>query len=426
MSFPAVALEDPLRSRASDAAHIISCALRDSITSQAPSREVGWADSSLACGYPSLLILFDEMAYAFPAEDWPLQARKQLSLLARATRVGPISHSGLYGGAAGVASALRRLSERETGLRSVVAELDCEIVRSVHEQPTLIGVDPQEDFYYDIISGRAGVLSYLLTTTSRSKETVKAIEFLISELIWMSTLVEGLPKRALIVARGTARQNSLARAMPDGYYDLGMAHGLPGVLAALSMAISHGYGGTAARTAAYAASEWLIEQIVRDRWGPCWPLALPRAGAPGSPGQARAGWCYGTAGISRSLWLAAEALQSGGMRQLAIASMQAGLRRLAKDGPLDSVTLCHGTSGVLAACYAFSLDGVRIEGLKELMEQTLRGFSTKYQFGVRDTTSTGEDLDDPGLLTGAAGVALILLAVSTGMRADWLHLMAMR
>lgn len=428
MTSPSVPLTASLRSRASGAAHTIARRLHGAIASSqdVQSRDVGWADPSLACGYPSLLVLFDELAHIFPSEAWSTDVQTHLSLLARATRMSPVKHSGLYGGAAGVAWTLRRLAVCEPRLTSVVGNLDTEIIRTIHEQPQLSELGRQEDFHYDIISGRAGVLCYLLTITSRTAETQNSIDVLISDLIWLSDLSDDFPTRALIVSRGTARDNPLACAMPDGYFDMGLAHGLPGILAALALASVRGYGGTRAKHAVAAISAWIADRAVQDEWGPYWPLALPLGGKLDSVQHGRAGWCYGTAGISRALWLAGASLDNDELCHTAIVSFEAALRRLANTQTLDSPTLCHGTAGMIATAYAFLLDGVRIDGIEALVEKVLDACSPSHRFGIQDATAGGTTTDDPGFLTGAAGVALTLFAVSEGMRSDWLRPLAIR
>jgi lantibiotic biosynthesis protein len=45
--------------------------------------------------------------------------------------------------------------------------------------------------------------------------------------------------------------------------------------------------------------------------------------------------------------------------------------------------------------------------------------SPDYRLGVRDETVPGTFVDNPGLLTGAAGVALVLLATATPVLPEW-------
>src|SRR5262249_36568549 len=98
---------------------------------------------------------------------------------------------------------------------------------------------------------------------------------------------------------GPARQSPDTRAeFPHGGYNLGLAHGVPGVVALLGRVCAVGIAVGTARPLLEAAVRWLLTQRGTQgfsHWvGP---------GAAASPG--RLAWCYGDPGVAAALLYAA-------------------------------------------------------------------------------------------------------------------------
>src|SRR5262249_41491357 len=85
---------------------------------------------------------------------------------------------------------------------------------------------------------------------------------------------------------------------PRGYYNLGVAHGVPGVIALLGQACVAAVARPEARSLLDGAVTWLLTQQGPDGF-PHW--VEPQVAA----GPARLAWCYGDPGIAVALLSAA-------------------------------------------------------------------------------------------------------------------------
>ena len=84
--------------------------------------------------------------------------------------------------------------------------------------------------------------------------------------------------------------------------------------------------------------------------------------------------------------------------------------------------LCHGIAGLLEITLRFAHDTGDPEFAAvaaELTGQLLAMHEPDRPFGYRARDDKGAKVDQPGLLDGAAGVALTLLAAATGVEPGW-------
>jgi len=89
---------------------------------------------------------------------------------------------------------------------------------------------------------------------------------------------------------------------------------------------------------------------------------------------------------------------------------------------IDSPTVCHGVAGLLAITLRFAADTGRAEferAATDLVRQLVAAFEPESTFGYRNLEPSGGRVDHPGLLDGAAGVALALLAATTAVEPRW-------
>jgi hypothetical protein len=102
------------------------------------------------------------------------------------------------------------------------------------------------------------------------------------------------------------------------------------------------------------------------------------------------------------------ALALAGWPEEGAAALRAGLRRQEQAAPLDEPILCHGTAGLAHVGLRMAADGGDAE---------IAAASRLLCLELIDRT---DEVDaDPGLLTGAAGVALVLLAAATSAEPAW-------
>ena len=176
---------------------------------------------------------------------------------------------------------------------------------------------------------------------------------------------------------------------------------------------------------------------MRDRWGINWPAAVPLGPGglpPRLPSQmlhqdvsstlkpSRTAWCYGSPGIARSLWLAGRALDDPDYQDLAVAAMEAVYRRPLSARHIDSPTFCHGVAGLRQITLRFAHDSglsLFIEAGRALHGQLMEAYEPGSLLGYRNLEPGGRRIDQPGLLDGAPGVAMVLLAAASPVEPEW-------
>lgn len=211
---------------------------------------------------------------------------------------------------------------------------------------------------------------------------------------------------------------------PSGRADLGVAHGAAGAVALLGGICGAGVEPDTARPLLEGTVSWLWAHSVATEAGPTFPIWL----APDfQPSPARCAWCYGDPGIAAALLLAARGVGAAGWEQAAVAlACRAAERPPEKTGVRDAC-FCHGTAG-LAHIYnrMYQATGEAKLGRAAVywLERTLdfyrlaRDNGSSWVQGSRDRAEEGP-WTGIGLLEGAAGVALVLLAATTPVEPLW-------
>jgi hypothetical protein len=209
---------------------------------------------------------------------------------------------------------------------------------------------------------------------------------------------------------------------PRGYYNLGLAHGVPGVVAWLAQLLSAGVGGDRTRSLLDGATAWLLAQQ-GDIDGSHYP---PFVGPDVTLRRGRAGWCYGDASVGASLVMAGLARERPEWISAGIDLLFATARRSLEHGAVRDAGLCHGTAG-LAHMFnrAHQLTGdarLRDAALEwygrtlqiRMPERPVAGFPVAH-YDVPEVTY----ISDPTFLVGASGVGLALLAAVSEVEPAW-------
>jgi len=263
---------------------------------------------------------------------------------------------------------------------------------------------------YDLFFGPAGVVRAGLSVDCPPDMVVPALRHLIA-----MAATEGL-----LAFRGGPEIDQRS-AFNIGRINTGLGHGLTGVASALNHAIRVA-GQENARPALRRICEWLVQQTYVDKTGlVTWPPA-GRLPEDADVTHRRQAWCYGTPGVSWTLWEAADTLADDAMRELAEEAMVSFCdvfdeNRLDHDDAGEDIAVCHGAAGILAIADAYARHTtvatapLRDRMLDYLIERAAR---------VRD-----HGRRDMSLLTGAGGMAAVALT-ATGADRQWLHHIAVR
>jgi lantibiotic biosynthesis protein len=377
----------------------------------------GFGGPAFACAY------FDR---CFPGQEWDTIAHRYLD-----TSKLPdlFSHPALYGGISGFGLILTLLSADGTRYRKTRAELNQRLCAKLFQHPgPEAGLQGIAEGEYDLMSGATGILVYLLMLHSEEVHVRMAIERLLTYLVWLSGAdQESRRERWYVPQERLVMQQETQQGYPYGYYNCGLAHGIPGPMAALALAWMQGYRVLGQREALMFLRDWMLRYTLFDQWGINWPTYVPLPASQSADmwkrlPPARAGWCYGAPGVARALWLTGLALEEPALCKTAVHAIEAVLQRPATERRLISPTLCHGIAGLLAICLRFAQEtesSIIRDYIPLLVEQILDLFNPDFPLGFRDIELNLSLVDQPAWLTGAPGVALTLLAAALPVEPTW-------
>lgn len=381
-----------------------------------------WVPYNIAQGDAGLALMFSYFDRCFPQAGWDIVGHELLTSAALSAEGVQLPPS-LFGGLSGLGFATMMLSRNGTRYQRLAAAIEAELILETHELAQSIrgrhGLSVRE---FDVISGLAGVGAYLLAHRA-SPAMGAAIKHAIEALVDVSSeRDEDIPR--WMTPHDAIFEPTTAARYPAGNLNCGLAHGIPGPLTLMALALSAGAPVAGLREAVAHVAQWLIAHRRDDRWGVNWPamVTLPESGR-GSDEPSRAAWCYGSPGVARALWLAGTALEDDTPRDLAIEAMRCVYRRPLQARQVDSPTFCHGVAGLLQITLRFANDTglpVFVDAAADLADQLLKAYEPRESLlCFRSIEPGGHRVDNPGLLDGAPGIALVLLAAATDVEPTW-------
>ena len=265
------------------------------------------------------------------------------------------------------------------------------------------------EYEFDLVSGLSGI--GLWSLSFQDKRCAESITRTVVEKIVTQSVEEpgGMTWRTPPV-----RQHYVDPDQGRPEYNLGLAHGVPGVIAFLSLLAQSAYTS--------CASERLLGQAVN--WLLCNALSDPSGGFFATTAKeetpSRLAWCYGDLGCAVSLHVAGVALGdsliAGRAKEIALAAS----RRRREDSLINDSGICHGSAGaaLILEYFADIYVDESISSAAQMWWQDLDADRTKSVEGEYLFWNhwTNKYAVSDGLLSGMAGVALAMLTRATK---DW-------
>ncbi len=363
---------------------------------------------SLAGGAAGLAVLY---AYLDLAEIGDKNDERAVEFIQRAMEAASEQSlsPALYGGFTGIAWAVEHLKggpldadEEDTN------EAVDEVLKKYLSQPLW-------NDHYDLVSGLVGYGVYALERLPRPS----AVELL-------ERVVDRLDETAERNADGVTWHTPpdllpewQRESCPSGYYNLGLAHGVPGVIALLGLAWAAGVAREKARPLLDGAVRWLLAQRLPNDAGSYFASWV----APGWEGESsRVAWCYGDLGIVAALLMAARSVGELEWEREAMEMARGVAARPPDEAGVVDACLCHGAAGV---GHIFNRL-FQATGDESFQKAAQFWFECALEMrrpgeGVAGFRYALEDgwLDAPGMVEGAAGIALALLAAVTPFEPEW-------
>lgn len=389
------------------------------------------ARTGLAGGEPGIALALLYASEILGEENYRVAGRTLLHNAVRAATERPVVKPGLLNGLAGLVWVLSEYAEREPryglALHTTADQLAGQVIARGSRR--LIG--RMRLSQYDLVSGAAGQLVTLVKAArqlgNRPGERVEEATAQLTRYLLKSAEIgeDGVPN--WLVPPASYSMPFFRAGFPHGLYNPGMAHGIAGVLAALSAVVDGRPEERAIRRKITALSDWLAWCRIDDAAGPAWPVLLradadtrvPLRDSHDAPG--RTAWCHGAPGIADALFAAATVTGRSGIFELATAALDRVMRTPEAERRVTSAGLCHGKAGLLAAfSRAHRWTGAsRYLAARDDTARALGDLADHERLFTPAGTVPGDEAGgDHGLLTGSAGVLLALLG-AVDPSADW-------
>ena len=402
-------LDGPLAQRALDTVDSIARALSDPGTLDTIDGEAGpetAATIDLAAGRAGIAVFYSYLAKSHSA-DYAQEATDHLDGAASGLAAITMSPS-LFQGFTGIAWACSHLSDPDDEDES--AEIDEALIQYLRQTPWTAE--------YDLVSGLVGIGVYALQQRPLPRADVM-----------LSLVLDRLAEDATSTADGVTWQTPPAllpddqRAVcPDGHANLGVAHGVPGVIALLGWACLTLHE-SKARPLLEGAVSWLLRQRLAEGAASVFPNWIA-SGV--TPTPARLAWCYGDAGIAATLLVAARGAGRPDWEQEALMIARRAADRSIESTGVRDAGLCHGAAGlahIFNRMYQATGEEWLAEAARRWFERTLAmskpaGAITELEARQGDKSDSQRE-QDPGLLTGRAGIGLAMLAGCSTIEPAW-------
>lgn len=365
------------------------------------------SDPSLGRGGAGIALFLVGASHALDEPRWGTFGLEVLTLSMDALEVMPLPLT-LFDGVAGIAWTAQHLADTtRVMLPPVLEEIDDALLAYLTQ--------PHAAAALDLVAGLAGLSVYFSARPHAIR--VRAASHLVSALI--NSAADGArgvrwltPDAQLPEERRTADGG--------GIFDLGMAHGSAGIAACLALlADAQSLRGPLGTFLVKACAGLKSAQTVTEG-RPAFPHWHDRRGTPfGLP--SRLGWCYGDASVAFALGQLGLLLHDAGALNLARTML---LQSSTEEGALRGVhdaCLCHGSAGLALLTHRLA-QAASDHRLAERATAWLRATLALCRSGTgiggfRFALSSSMPREvarraSVGLLEGAAGVGLALLALS--------------
>lgn len=415
--FAAESMKDPLAIKASMVDSKI-------IKSDSSVPETNWDDLSLNGGYPGLLLLHTSLQQkgAIIGEDI---AHRYVIKIKESLEKEGAKNSSLYFGLSGVSYALNQASLGGQRYAKMLESIHARLLAMI-EMDYLIPIrnnirnnQPSSCFLYDVIIGLSGVGRYILEHVSKDNFRHCACSII-------QTLIEyckPLNIKGHLVPGWYLSAEDPSNAQFDvvnGNFNLGLSHGIPGILSLLSSAKLKGLDVDGLDDTIILLANWIRDKaIVKDNMIK-WPryVSFEEETQKSEPKYQyiRNAWCYGTPGVSWALYQAGKALKDAELKSYALHAFTSMFNSMEKKHwKMTGPGLCHGVAGALVLTSQMAIETQSIELKSKAIEfenSLLSLFNPSFPLGfksVQNVNGLEIEYDNIEFLEGSIGIILALL-----------------
>lgn len=396
-------LHDRDAARAWEAIDAIAAGLRPEVENLDPE-----ADPGVAGGTAGLALFYAYFGAVTGEDEWTGLAGRLIEHSTDALANRPM-HPDLFEGFSGIAWAAGHLE-------GMVFEPD-----EVEDDPigdSLLQVLSRPELFargeFDLIGGLSGYGIYACDALPHPNAR-RCLELLVERLIGIGEPTDGGFSWFSPPERLPAWQLEEA---PDGKFNLGVSHGVAGVLSVLGLCAGAGVMSDEQRSIYDRSVAWMLAQKQEGK-----PWCFPNAIIEGRPAERdRLAWCYGDPGIAGALFTAARHTGNAAMEAAALEVARTAAARPMEDSGIVDAGLCHGAAGLahlFNRMYQASGDAILADAARAWFRHTLDLRKPGEGIGGYAFWVPPEWQPIRRFVDGAAGVGLGLLGGVSSLEPAW-------
>ena len=354
---------------------------------------------------------------------------KMLVLLNQTISEGKVNNLSLWGGLTGIAASVYLLSDGKN-YSSFVSQLNDLILENINLYIQIATKNLNEgqttSLDFETVYGLAGIARYLLIL-KENKQAEISIKNILEYFIRLNETVNykgnRIPRYFITMKN---QLNNDSENYPGGHLDLGMAHGICGPLSIMALAIEQGYELVNLSETLQDMADELVSWVQKDEFGIWWPSKVnydEYVNKSLSDNQKGAnGWCYGTPGVARALWICGRALKNEKYKKMAVTAYRSLSNRNFEDLNIISPTFCHGLAGLIHLThlmYIETLDDDLSVFKNQLITRLLNELDEDSLLGFEDVSFDGVKRTSIGSLDGISGIYMVLQSILIKQKPTW-------
>lgn len=367
-------------------------------------------DSSLSSGNAGISLFQGYYSLIRADTDSAAAAEETLSRAVDTAGLPGKASLSLFSGMTGLAWALHHLQQilHDNSDIEMTRELDDALLEALETE--------RWRWEFDLVYGLSGIAVYALDHPDLALGNDllrRVVQHLDALALDHSGSLAWLTPPALLEAPARAR-------FPEGCYDLGLAHGVAGVLGVLARACELGRLDGEHHSLLSGAVAGLLNNKRPDDGGSSFGAFVTEGPAP----PCRSAWCYGDPGVAAALYRAGLASGRDDWQSEAIAIAHKDARRSPGEAGVIDAGICHGSAG-LGHLYNRLYQATGEAGFGETARLWFERTLKEYRIGGGIAgygswwSETNQWHPSPGFLDGAAGIGLALLASVSAIEPRW-------
>ncbi len=378
-----------------------------------------WPEMSLEFGIPGIICFYAMMDLNFENNGWNKVIYEYFKYIKN-----NIDYHTLYSNILGISFATFIASDNGSRYKNFLSKLDEILIKKIKTE-FLNNIDKYLDQntsvpsnFYNLMHGLSGIITYLIHRDDNCDLTSLLYEC-IESIVKVLSMSKNVGSKELFAWFEPKLSN-----IEKKHYKLDIPYGIPGVLAALSLAKQKGIKIEGLSQLITKIAKWIVDKHVihngRVNWNRIYLIDDDH-----HLDIYEDVWLYGAFSISRCLYLASNAIDDLELKKFAEEVFISHLRQCPEKNNTPDTSFCFGKAGLLILAYNMACDTQKVELfqiLKAMEQDLIQDFNPLHKYGFQTLCFNKKNLqwiDNPDLFSGAIGIALSLLSIQSNKQMIW-------